>query len=125
VIYGQSRHSKEHYHWNLDNPNNKLKDKKNIVVNGILAQHGGIGNKSSNKGSHREVNKSSSIIYRYFIYNSIEHKIYDFPHKDVIQAMLREKAMTTTLEKDDVAINIVLAITAHSQILENVVFKEK
>jgi hypothetical protein len=44
VIYGQcykSRHSKECCHWNLDNSNNKLKDKKKVVVNGVLAQLGG------------------------------------------------------------------------------------
>ncbi len=117
MIYGQPRHSKEHCHWNLNNPNNKLKDKKNVVVNGILAQHGGIGNKSGNKGSHKEANKSSSIIYRYIIYNSIEHKIYDFPHKDVIQAMFREKATTTTLEKDDVAILLTIFYFFYLQFL--------
>jgi hypothetical protein len=56
VIYGQcnkSRHSKERCHWNPDNPNKKLKDKKEIVVNGVLAQLGGIGTKSSNKGGRK------------------------------------------------------------------------
>ncbi len=45
VICGQCNklgHSKEHYHWNLNNLNNKLKDEKEVVVNGILTQPGGI-----------------------------------------------------------------------------------
>jgi hypothetical protein len=67
----------------LDNPNNKLKDKKEVVVNGILTQiGGGTRNKSSNKRCREEVNKFGSIIYHCFIYNFIEHKIYDCPHKD-------------------------------------------
>jgi hypothetical protein len=33
------------------------------------------------------------------------------PHKDKAQAMFREKATTTTPKKDDVAINMVMAIT--------------
>jgi hypothetical protein len=41
AIYGQCNklgHSKEHYHWN---PNNKLKDKKEVAVNGVSAQPSG------------------------------------------------------------------------------------
>jgi hypothetical protein len=57
------RHSKEHCHWNPNNPNNKLKDKKEVVINEDSAQLGGIGNKSGDKGVHGKVNKSSSIIY--------------------------------------------------------------
>jgi hypothetical protein len=64
-------------------PNNKLKDKKEVVVNGILTQtSGGIINKSGNKRGCGEANKFDSIIYQCFIYNSIEHKIYNCPHKD-------------------------------------------
>jgi hypothetical protein len=40
VIYGQCnklRHSKEHYHYNLYNSNNKHKDKKEVTMNGVLA----------------------------------------------------------------------------------------
>jgi hypothetical protein len=45
-------------------PNNKLKDKKEVVMNGVSTQiNGGIGNKSSNKRGHGEANKSGSIIY--------------------------------------------------------------
>jgi hypothetical protein len=39
--------------------------------------------------------------------------------------MFREKAIVVTPKKDDVAINMVLAITTCSQIFKNVVFKEK
>jgi hypothetical protein len=45
-------------------------------VNGVLAQLGGIGTNSSNKGGRKEANKFGSIIYHYFICNSIEQKIY-------------------------------------------------
>jgi hypothetical protein len=41
VICGQCNklgHSKEHCHWNPNNPNNKLKDKKEVAMNGVLAQ---------------------------------------------------------------------------------------
>jgi len=44
VICGQCnkpRHSKEHCHWNPNNLNNKLKDKKEVATNGVLAQLGG------------------------------------------------------------------------------------
>jgi hypothetical protein len=37
----KSRHSKECCHWNLNNPNNKLKDKKKVVVNGVSTQLSG------------------------------------------------------------------------------------
>jgi len=71
VICGQCNklgHSKEQYHWNPYNSNNKLKDKE-VVVNGISAQHVGTRIMSSKKGSHGKVNKSSSIIYHCFICN--------------------------------------------------------
>jgi hypothetical protein len=128
VIYGQcnkSKHSKELCHWNPNNPNNKLKDKKEVVVNGVLAQPGDIGNKYNNKGNHGEVNKYGSIICHYFIYNFVKQKSYDYLYKDVVQVIFKEKAMVTTPKKDDVAINMVLAVTTHSHILENVVFKGK
>jgi hypothetical protein len=79
VIYGQcnkSKHSKERCHQNPNNPNNKLKDKNEVVVNGVLAQPGDIGNKYGNKGDHKEVNKFGSIIYHYFIYNFVIHNTY-------------------------------------------------
>jgi hypothetical protein len=117
VICGQCnkpRHSKERCHWNLDNPNNKLKDKQKIIVNGILAQPSGIRTKLHNKRGHGETNKSNSIIYLYFICNSIEHKIYDCLYKDAAHAMFKEKATTITPKKDDVAVNMVLAITTRN-----------
>jgi hypothetical protein len=51
-------------------------------MNGISTQiSGGARKKSNNKRGHGEVNKSSSINYHCFIYNSIEHKIYDYPNR--------------------------------------------
>jgi hypothetical protein len=41
----------------------------------------------------------------------IEHKIYDYLHKDIAQAMFKEKVVVTTPKKDDVIVNMVLAIT--------------
>lgn len=64
VIYSQCNkqgHYKECCHWNLHNPNNKLKDKKE-VVNGISAQPGGIRIKFDNKEGYKKTNKSGSII---------------------------------------------------------------
>jgi hypothetical protein len=29
------RHLKEHFHWNLENPNNKLKDKNEVMMNEV------------------------------------------------------------------------------------------
>ncbi len=75
-------HSRECSHWNPDNPKNKLKDKKEVAMNGVLAQiSGGTRNKFDNKGHHGDVKKFDSIIYYCFIYNYVEHKIYDYPHK--------------------------------------------
>ncbi len=42
--------------------NNKLNNKKKVVMNGVSAQPGNIGNKSSIKGGHGEANKFGSII---------------------------------------------------------------
>ncbi len=51
-------------------------------MNGVLAQiSGGTINKFDNKGHHGDVKKFDSIIYYCFIYNYVEHKIYDYPHK--------------------------------------------
>lgn len=95
-------------------------------MNGVSAQIGGSSrNKFGNKRGCGKINKYGSIIYCCFICNCVEHKIYDYPHKDVIQAMFREKALVVTFEEDNVVINMVLAITTYDQILENVVFKEK
>jgi hypothetical protein len=56
VIYGQCNklgHSKERCHWNLNSSNNKLKDEKEIIMNGVSARPGGIGTKLDNKGAHK------------------------------------------------------------------------
>jgi len=75
-------HSKERSHWNPNNPKNKLKDRKEVTMNGVLAQiGGGTRNKFDNKGHHGDGKKIDSIIYCYFNYNYVEHKIYDYPHK--------------------------------------------
>jgi hypothetical protein len=52
-------------------------------------------------------------------------KIYDYPYKDATWAMFKGKTMVATPKKDNVDVNVVLAITTCYQILENVVFKEK
>jgi hypothetical protein len=39
--------------------------------------------------------------------------------------MFKEKATTNPPKKENVAVNMVLAITTRTQILENVIFKEK
>ncbi len=52
-------------------------------MNGVLTQtNGGIGNKFGNKRGCGEANKFDSIIYPCLIYNYVEHKIYNCPHKD-------------------------------------------
>jgi hypothetical protein len=118
VIYSQCNklgHSKEHCHWNLDNLNNKFKDKNEVAMNGVLAQIGGnIRNKFGNKGGHGEANKSSTIIYHYFFCSYVEHKVDDYLHKNVVQAMSRETTMVATPKKKYV-VNMVLAITTYKR----------
>jgi hypothetical protein len=82
-------------------------------VNGVSTQFGGIKTKSSNKGAREKVNKSSSIIYRYFICNSIEQKNYDYLYKDASQAVFNEKATMATPMKDNVVVNMILAVKIH------------
>ncbi len=95
-------------------------------MNGVLAQtSGGIRNKSDNKGGHEKANKFGSIIYCCFICNSIEHKIYNCPHKDVAQVMFRKKVVTATPKKENVVVNMVLVVITCNQVLKNAVFKEK
>lgn len=94
-------------------------------MNKVSTQLGSIGNKIANKRGCGEANKFDSIIYHCFIYGLVEHKTYDYLHKDAAQAMFREKTMAVAPKEDDVAINMVLAITTHNEIPENVVFKQK
>ncbi len=50
-------------------------------MNGVSMQfNGNIGNKFGNKKNQGNGNKSNSIIHWCFIYNSMDHKIYDYPH---------------------------------------------
>jgi hypothetical protein len=60
------------------------------------------------KRGHKYVNKSSSIIYCCFIHNFVEHKVYDYLHKDTIQLMFKEKVMVVAPKKDNVDVNMVL-----------------
>jgi hypothetical protein len=46
----------------------------------------------------------------------MDHKIYDYPHKETPHVMFRGKTLDV--------MNMVLAMTTYSQILKNVVFKE-
>jgi hypothetical protein len=39
-FYHKPRHLKEHCPWNLNNPNNKLKDKKRVLVNEVSPKIG-------------------------------------------------------------------------------------
>jgi hypothetical protein len=52
-----------------------------------------------NKRNLGKVTKSNSIIYHCFICSFVEHKTYDYLHKNVVHAMLREKAMAITPKK--------------------------
>jgi hypothetical protein len=76
--------------------------------------------------SKEVIEKQINLVPSFNVVSSIiENKIYDYPHKDIIQAMFKEKVVATAPKKNDVAINMVLAITTRSQILKKVVFKEK
>jgi hypothetical protein len=84
-------------------------------MNGVSTQiSGGIGNKFGNKRGHGEANKSNSIIYWCFIYNFIEHKIYNCPHKDSTHAMFKKKAAAVASKKENVFVNMVLIVTTHN-----------
>ncbi len=84
-------------------------------MNGVLAKPcGSIGNKSSSKVGHGKANKYNSIIYYCYICKFVEHKIYDYFHKDATQAMFRKNITMATPKKDDVAIKMVLVITTHN-----------
>jgi hypothetical protein len=89
-------------------------DKKKVAVNGTSTQLGGTKTKFGNKRGRGEANKSSSIIYHYFICDSIKHKIYDYLYKDAAQAMFKEKVTVATPKKDDVIVNMVLVVITRS-----------
>ncbi len=94
-------------------------------MNGVPTQLGGTWNKSNNKRGHKEANKSSSIIYHYFICNVVETKTYDCLHKDAIHALFKKKGVLVAPKKDDVVVNMILVVTIHNQIPKKMVFKEK
>jgi hypothetical protein len=47
------------------------------------------------------------------IYNFVETKIYDCPHKDATKAMFREKVVVVAPKKDDVVVNVISVVTIH------------
>ncbi len=60
-------HIIECYHWNLENPNKKLKDKKEVLVNEVSPQA-----RRGTNGNHEKQgnqNQGSSLIYHCFICN--------------------------------------------------------
>ncbi len=70
---------------------------------------------SGNHGKQGNQNQGSSPIYRCFICNSLEHKIYDCPHKLVAQEMFQNKVSHVEPKKDEVVVNMVLTIEMKSQ----------
>ncbi len=70
-------------------------------------------------------NQGSSLVYRCFICNSLEHKIYDYPHKLTTQYMFQDKVSHIEPKKDKAAIIMVLAITTKSHNLGLVSLWEK
>ncbi len=49
------------------------------------------------------------------IYNFIEIRIYDCPHKDATKAMFRKKVVVIAPKKDDVVVNMILAVATQVQ----------
>jgi hypothetical protein len=85
-FYHKPGHLKKCY-WNLENPNNKLKEEKKVLVNEVSPQ---VGRRTGgNHGKQRNQNQGTSLVYCYFICNSLEHNIYDYPHKPVAQKLLQ------------------------------------
>ncbi len=70
------------------------------------------------------MNKFGFVIYRCFICNFIEHKIYNYFDKDAAQVMFMKKVVVV-IPKKEYVLNMVLVIITHNQIPKNVVFKEK
>ncbi len=74
-------HLKDHCHWNLQNPNNKLKEKEVLVKKMSTQSNRGIESQYSKQGNQNQGGNTSPTIYWCFICNLVEHKIYDCPHK--------------------------------------------
>jgi hypothetical protein len=70
---------------------------------------------SGSHGKQMNQNQGSSPIYHCFICNSLEHKIYDCPHKLATQEMFRDKVSHVELKKDEVIVNMVLTSEIRSQ----------
>ncbi len=82
-------------------------------MNDVSPQVGRATSGSHDKQTNQ--NQRSSPIYHYFICNSLEHKIYDCPHKLAAQEMFQDKVSHAELKKDDATINMVLDVEIKSQ----------
>jgi hypothetical protein len=82
-------HNKECYHWNLENLNNPLNQKKEALVNEMVAQ--------TIKGIKIQVGKGSNwtnrnkIVYQCYICTSPNHRIDDYPHRQATMEMFKRK----------------------------------
>jgi hypothetical protein len=65
------------------------------------------------------------LVYRRFICNSLEHKIYDCPHRSVAQEMFRKKVSHVEPKKDEAIINLVLVVETRSQNPRLVLYQKK
>jgi hypothetical protein len=55
---------KDHYHWNLENPNNKLEEMKEVLVKEVCTQSSkGIGSYKGKQGNRNYGRKTSPTIY--------------------------------------------------------------
>jgi hypothetical protein len=67
-------------------------------------------------------------IYHCLICGSLDHKIYDFPHKHVTHEIFKDKISTTKPKKEDVVVNMVLTnLTTKSKVVKTtqLVFNDK
>jgi hypothetical protein len=77
----------------------RLKEKKEVFVNEVFAQQNkSTRNSYGQQQIQNQSNKVGPIVYQCFICNSLEHKIYDYPHHQVTQNMLKDKG--TTIESN-------------------------
>jgi hypothetical protein len=69
-------------------------------VNEVFAQQNkNIENSYGQQQNQNQGNKIGPIVYHSFICNSLEHKIYDYPHCQVVQSMLRDEGTTIELKR--------------------------
>jgi len=77
-----------------------------------------------NNYNRNQSNKSDPIAYWCFICNSLEHKIFDYPHCQATQDMFKDKGSPMEPKKKPPTINMVLAMTIRSRAPKMKVFKE-